>query len=223
VARAAGTRLGVVQHDFIPLRHPELVPPKSTAIFLRWIQATLARADFVLAVSEAVARETRAELLALGRAEIATRHVATFRNGSDFCEKEPPQGARSRVRTSLQRFLAAGSVAPFLTVGTIEPRKNQAYLVEALAAGLPVLASDIPVHREVGGRHCTYFDPHCPDVLAACLRDFCRHGARGRRGVRPDRLPSWTEAAEKIVTTALTLVDRGSTPRVAAARLRLAG
>jgi hypothetical protein len=86
-----------------------------------------------------------------------------------------------------------------------------------------VLASDIPVHREVGGRHCTYFDPHCPDVLAACLREFCRHGSRGRHGVRPNRLPSWTEAAEKIVTTALTPVDRGSTPRVAAARLRLAG
>ena len=299
-ARAVGTRLGVVQHDFIPLRHPELVPPKSTAVFRRWMRATLTRADFVLAVSETVARETRAELLALGRAEIAKRHVATFRNGSDFCETKPLQGARSRVRTSLQRFLAAGSVAPFLTVGTIEPRKNQAHLVEAfrrlhavdptarllvlgmvgwkgqsvaaamrrhpacgsgilhvsdasdaellhayhharalvfpslaegyglpiveaLAAGLPVLASDIPVHREVGGRHCTYFDPRCPDVLAACLRDFCRHGARGRRGGRPDRLPSWTEAAEKIVTTALTPVDRGSTPRVAAARLRLAG
>jgi len=299
-ARAAGTRLGVVQHDFIPLRHPDLVPPKSTAVFRRWMEHALTRADFVLAVSETVARETRAELLALGRAEVAKRHVTTFRNGSDFCGARPPRAVRSLVRRSLRRFLAAGSAAPFLTVGTIEPRKNQALLieafrrlhavdptarllvvgmtgwngqavvaamrrhpawgtgilhvtdasdaellhayhraralvfpslaegyglpiVEALAAGLPVFASDIPVHREVGGGHCTYFDPHRPDDLTARLHEFCARGPSEVRRIRPDRLPSWGEAAERIVTTALAEVDRGSTPHVAVPRLRLAG
>lgn len=298
-ARAAGTRLGVVQHDFIPLRHPELVPPKSTAVFRRWMQATLTRADFVLAVSETVARETRAELLALGRAEVAKRHVATFRNGSDFCTARQPWGVRPTVRASLRRFLAAGPAAPLLTVGTIEPRKNQAILfeafrsvqakdptarllvlgmvgwkgqgvatamrrhpawgdgilhvpdasdaelhhayrharalvfpslaegyglpiVEALAAGLPVLASDIPVHREVGGGHCAYFDPHDAAGLAARLRTFSRDGSKAGARIRPDLLPSWTAAAERIVTTALAHVEAGLEPR-AAARLRLAG
>ncbi|MFM8378999.1 MAG: glycosyltransferase family 4 protein [Planctomycetia bacterium] len=299
-ARAAGTRLGVVQHDFIPLRHPELVPPKSTAVFQHWMQATLMRADFVLTVSETVARETRAELLALGRADVAKRHVTVFRNGSDFCGVRTPRMARSPVRRALRRFLAADATAPFLTVGTIEPRKNQALLVEAfrrlhavdptarllvlgmtgwkgqavaaamrhhpawgtgilhiadasdaellhayhharalvfpslaegyglpiveaLAAGLPVFASDIPVHREVGGRHCTYFDPHCPDDLTARLSDFCRHGSRGRVRIRPDRLPSWADAAGRIVATALAHVDPGSAAHVSVARLRLAG
>jgi len=293
--RAAGMRLGVVQHDFIPLRHPELVPPKSTAIFRRWMQATLTRADFVLAVSDTVARETRAALLALGRADVAKQHVTTFRNGSDFRGVRPPRSARPSVRSALRRFLSADSTAPFLTVGTIEQRKNQALLVEAfrrlsavdptarllvlgmtgwkgqavaaamrrhpawgtgilhiadasdaellhayhharalvfpslaegyglpiveaLAAGLPVFASDIPVHREVGGRHCTYFDPRCPDDLAARLGDFCRRGSHGGVRIQPDRLPSWSEAAERIMATALAHVDQGS-----AARLRLAG
>ncbi len=300
VARAAGTRLGVVQHDFIPLRHPELVPPKSTAVFRRWMQATLTRADFVLAVSEAVARETRAELLALGRAEVAKRHVTVFRNGSDFRPAPRPWGVRTNVRASLQRFFAEGDAAPFLAVGTIEPRKNQALLfeafrrvhaedpttrllvlgivgwkgqgvaaamrrhpawgngilhvsdtsdaellhayhharalvfpslaegyglpiVEALAAGLPVFASDIPVHREVGGSRCIYFDPHCPDDLTTRLSDFCGHGSHCRVRIKPDRLPSWSEAAERIVTTALAHVDEGSAARVSVARLRLAG
>ena len=299
-ARAAGTRLGVVQHDFIPLRHPELVPPKSTASFRRWMQATLTRADFVLAVSETVAGETRAELLALGRAEVAKRHVSTFRNGSDFRPAPRPWGARPKVRASLRRFLAASAAAPFLTVGTIEPRKNQALvfeafrslhaedptarllvlgmtgwkgqavaaamrhhpawetgilhiadasdaellhayhharalvfpslaegyglpIVEALAAGLPVFASDIPVHREVGGGHCIYFDPHRPDDLTARLSDVRCHGSHGRVRIQPDRLPSWSEAAERIVSTALAHVDEGSALRVSVPRLRLAG
>lgn len=299
-ARGAGTRLGVIQHDFIPVRHPELVPPKSTAIFRRWMHATLTRADFVLAVSETVARETRAELLTLGRADVGHDHVHTFRNGSDFAAAPAPRLARSPVRRSLRRFLEDGCSAPFLTVGTIEPRKNQALLteafnmlhmvdpntrllvlgmvgwrgeavaaamrshaswgrgilhvadandaellhayrharalvfpslaegyglpiVEALAAGLPVFASDIPVHREVGERHCTYFNPRSPGDLAARLWDFCRNGSRLRGRVGPDRLPSWTAAAERIVTTSLAHVQAGLSPHTSADRLRLAG
>lgn len=299
-ARAAGTRLGVIQHDFIPLRHPELVPPRTTAIFRRWMHATLTRADFVMAVSETVARETRAELLALGRADVGHDHVHTFRNGSDFAAAPAPRLARSPVRRSLRRFLEDGSAAPFLTVGTVEPRKNQvlvieafrmlhtvdpearllvlgmvgwrgeavaaamrshaswgkgllhvadandaellhAYrharalvfpslaegyglpIVEALAVGLPVFASGIPVHREVGGSHCTYFDPHRPHDLAARLWDFCRNGSRPRGRVRPNPLPSWTAAAERIVTTALASIDRQAVHEAAKPPLRLAG
>ena len=299
-ARASGVRLGVIQHDFIPLRHPDLVPPKSTAVFRRWMRATLTRADFVLAVSETVARETRAELLALGRAEVAKRHVTVFRNGSDFCGVRTPWMALATVRRVLRRFLAAGAAAPFLTVGTIEPRKNQAVvfeafrrlhaadptarllvlgmtgwkgqavaaamrrhpawgtgilhiadasdaellhtyhharalvfpslaegyglpIVEALAADLPVFASDIPVHREVGSGHCTYFDPRSAADLAACLRTFGREGSKSGARIRPDRLPSWTAAAGRIVTTALAHVDQGSALRISATRLRVAG
>jgi len=299
-ARAAGTRLGVVQHDFIPLRHPELVPPQTPEVFRRWMRATLTRADFVLAVSEVVARETRAELLALGRADVARRHVGTFRNGSDFAVLRRPEDGGPPVRATLRRFLAAGPTAPFLTVGTLEPRKNQALLVEAferlratdpevrllvlgvvgwrgrevaaamrrhpawgtgilhladandaellqayrharglvfpslaegyglpiveaLAEGLPVLASDIPAHREVGGADCAYFDPRRAAALAACLRDFCRHGARGRGRVARDRLPSWTAAAERVVTTALAHGDCSAPGRAAGMCQRLAG
>lgn len=293
---AAGARLGVVQHDFIPMRHPELVPPKSPAVFRRWMHATLTRADFVLAVSETVARETRAELLALGRADVAKRHVFTVHNGSDFLSREAAAG---RVRASLRRFLDASPVAPFLTVGTIEPRKNQAALleafrmlraaepearllvlgmvgwngqavadamrhdpdwgsgifhlsdandtellhayhharalvfpslaegyglpiVEALALGLPVLASDIPVHREVGSGACTFFDPTQPQALADSLRDFCLYGPRVRRGGMRVRPPTWPEAAEQVVMAALSVIDGTPTRQSRAGLLRCA-
>lgn len=42
--------------------------------------------------------------------------------------------------------------------------------LEALMLGIPVLASNIPVYREVYGNHVTYFDPHSPADLSAALK-----------------------------------------------------
>jgi glycosyltransferase involved in cell wall biosynthesis len=43
-------------------------------------------------------------------------------------------------------------------------------LVEAMAAGCPVLAADTPVFREVGGDAAAFFPPDDPDRLAALTR-----------------------------------------------------
>jgi glycosyltransferase involved in cell wall biosynthesis len=42
-------------------------------------------------------------------------------------------------------------------------------LVEAMAAGLPVVASDLAVHREVCGDAALYFSPFSPDLLAQAV------------------------------------------------------
>ena len=42
--------------------------------------------------------------------------------------------------------------------------------LEALAYGCPVIASDIPVFRELFGNFPTYFDPHDEEALVQCLR-----------------------------------------------------
>ena len=56
-------------------------------------------------------------------------------------------------------------------------------VVEALQHGLPVMASDIPIHREVVGDFCAYFDPRDPASLAGLIADFEQRGALA--GVRP--------------------------------------
>lgn len=43
-------------------------------------------------------------------------------------------------------------------------------LTEAMASGLPIIASDIPVHREICGDAALYFDPHSQFQLANCIR-----------------------------------------------------
>ena len=42
-------------------------------------------------------------------------------------------------------------------------------LVEAMALGTPVIASDIPIFREVGGDAASYVDPASPEQFAAAV------------------------------------------------------
>jgi glycosyltransferase involved in cell wall biosynthesis len=128
VMRDAGALLGVVQHDFIPLRHPDIVPERNLAPFRAWAAATLGRADFVMAVSETIAAEARDELRRLGRHDVAADGVSAFRNGSDFDFTARP----GPLRRELVDFLHRSPQPPYLTVGTIEPRKNQSLLLDAI-------------------------------------------------------------------------------------------
>ena len=124
-ARRVGTRIGVVQYDFIPHTHPELVPQRLAPAFRDWMINTLSRADFVAAISETVAGEARQELRRMGRdPDGAAPLVRSFRLGADV----KPLAGEGTVRTELRAFLTASPVGPYLTVGTIEPRKNQAVL-----------------------------------------------------------------------------------------------
>lgn len=45
-------------------------------------------------------------------------------------------------------------------------------LIEALHYGCPVIASDIPVFREIGGENCTYFPIDSPDSLTTVIDHF---------------------------------------------------
>ena len=59
-------------------------------------------------------------------------------------------------------------------------------VIEAMAAGLPVIASDIPVLREVAGDSAVWFDPYDAESMADALRTVstrpgCARGARPHR------------------------------------------
>lgn len=83
-------------------------------------------------------------------------------------------------------------------------------LVEAMASGVPVLAADLPVHREVCGDAALYFDVFDERALAAqaarVLRESALHAQLRERGQRRSRDFSWDWHCQQL----LGLIDRAA-------------
>jgi glycosyltransferase involved in cell wall biosynthesis len=63
-------------------------------------------------------------------------------------------------------------------------------LAEALASGVPVICSDIPVFREVGGDVPEYLDPLDHFAWKSAVLDYCSPGSQ-RRATQLQRLHHW--------------------------------
>ncbi len=74
-------------------------------------------------------------------------------------------------------------------------------VLEAMARGVPVVASDIPAHREVGANACRYADPQEPEHLA---NEICKlleskdvRDNLAARGVERSHEFSWNRTARQ--------------------------
>jgi glycosyltransferase involved in cell wall biosynthesis len=113
--------LVVTVHDVAPALFPEAFPPHGRWFHARGLAAAARRADLVITVSQSA----RAEILA--HSTISADRVRVVPNGVDPVSATPAEVAAVRARHGL-------SEAPYvLWVGTLEPRKNVATLVQAFA------------------------------------------------------------------------------------------
>jgi len=73
-------------------------------------------------------------------------------------------------------------------------------VLEAMARGCPVVCSDIPVLREVGGGAALYVDTLDPDVVASTVRrllaDEALRGSLAVAGIERAKRFSWDRVAE---------------------------
>jgi len=78
-------------------------------------------------------------------------------------------------------------------------------VVEALARGCPVIASDIPAHREIGGAECHFFPPGD----RAALERLVRRALAGDLP-RPEgfRWPTWEESGRELADALARLSNR---------------
>lgn len=119
-----GTRALLTVHDLSFLHYPEHFVPKLVRYLTQVVTRSVARADRVLADSEA----TRADLIAHLGTE--PEKVTVLYSGVDarFCpQPEPGEAERIRTRYSI------GSRPYILSLGTVQPRKNYIRLIRAFA------------------------------------------------------------------------------------------
>ena len=90
-------------------------------------------------------------------------------------------------------------------------------MVEAMACGLPVVASDIPVHREICGDAALYFGRFDPVALAKQIIRLAGSTSAAETlsaaGLRRSHEFSWSKHVDEIVTLAHRVLSQGrSTP-----------
>jgi len=87
-------------------------------------------------------------------------------------------------------------------------------LIESMSTGLPVVASDLPVHREICGDAGIYFPRFSPDALAERVMQIHESPELAqklsRNGLRRARDFSWSEHVERLIVLAQGLVQPGS-------------
>jgi glycosyltransferase involved in cell wall biosynthesis len=170
--------------------------------------------------------ETLIRAVAVLRKLIEPRHVSLFLT----CRLEPganPGSFRPEAAARLVQELGVG--ANLVELGAIPYRLlhhvyracdlyvTPAYvetfahpLVEAMAAGLPVVASDLAVHREVCEDAAFYFPTFSPELLAetVCRVALSREasGKMSERGLERSRDFSWKDHVARVISVAESLL-----------------
>jgi glycosyltransferase involved in cell wall biosynthesis/O-antigen/teichoic acid export membrane protein len=167
-------------------------------------------ADLVLDALEALPPETRPDIRWAGAVELDGDEEAALRRRAETA------GLR------VLGWVGGPELEAMLDAATalLAPSSYEGYglsLLEGLRRGKPVLASDIPSHREIAGPAALYFDPEDPADLSAVLARVSS-GALDTEGLsrasleRTDVLagagPSWAQALDLLVASLAS--DRGS-------------
>jgi glycosyltransferase involved in cell wall biosynthesis len=83
-------------------------------------------------------------------------------------------------------------------------------LIEAMSSGLPIVASDLPVHREICGDAAIYFPHSSPEALAERVLEIQNSPQLAEmlasNGLRRSRDFSWSQHVQQLIDLALDLV-----------------
>jgi glycosyltransferase involved in cell wall biosynthesis len=138
-----GARRLAMLCDVLPVSHPEWFTEGTRLWFEGWLRALLPRLDGVLTISDATAVELRSLAAAGGLGTLKVPPAATVHLGADL-----PDAREDAVRPLLRRAFESGAPPAFLTVGTIEPRKNYGHALDIFEA---LLARDVDVQWHFAG------------------------------------------------------------------------
>jgi glycosyltransferase involved in cell wall biosynthesis len=118
----------------------------------------------------------------------------------DRCHDHPELGRRLRLVHDASDVDLAGILGG--ADALIMASEIEGYglpIVEALASGLPVIASDIPIFREVGGDFVAYFTPNDGAALAAAVNAIEQESARYLEGLAGYWPVTWQDASVRLL------------------------
>lgn len=160
--RRAGGHVVLMIHDVMPLRHPEFCSPVFAWAFARWLRRMMGCSHVLLCNS----RSTELDVNAWAASQkLALPPSGHFRLGHDAVKR--PHGAV--VRPQLASFLS-GDVPCFASVGTIEPKKNYAFLLDTFER---LWMQGLDVRLVIAGRPTV----QCSDLVER----FLGHPQQGER------------------------------------------
>jgi glycosyltransferase involved in cell wall biosynthesis len=89
-------------------------------------------------------------------------------------------------------------------------------VIEALASEVPLVASDIPIFREIAGDAAFYADPYRPesiaDAMQAALYSETAREELVKRGRERVRRFTWDRAAAQLMTVFESVIDQHRAP-----------
>ncbi|SEP46908.1 glycosyltransferase [Pseudomonas sp. Snoq117.2] len=124
----AGVRLSFLVHDLLPITMPECFLPGAKEIFQQWLRV-VGQFDSLICVSSATAVAVRQVMPTLGFEEADLPALAVSHNGGDIGRSIPTTGLPP---DATQRLAALRDATSFLMVGTLEPRKAHAQVLDAM-------------------------------------------------------------------------------------------
>jgi len=126
-AKRSSARVGATIYDLVPIRFPETCNQELLWMFRKWFEQACSQADFFVAISRTVANECRQHLASLDGGAREGAPVGYFYLGCNLDQRSGAGPIRPRVRQVLEE----SSAKPYLSVATLEPRKNHRYLLDA--------------------------------------------------------------------------------------------
>lgn len=126
--RAGATRMAVLC-DVLPLSHPQWFTEGTKRWFRGWVEAILPRLDGMVAISRTTCAELRRLTASRALATRASPPCTAVHLGAEIAGQD-----EGEIRAALRYTLETGRPPAFLTVGTLEPRKNVDFALDLFDA-----------------------------------------------------------------------------------------
>lgn len=123
-AKQRGAFIASIVYDLIPMTHPHFVAPGADVSFKKYLHRTATLSDLIVAISDTVREEVEETVQSLWPEETLCQDFRSFELGAQFKHKD------GFIRSEIEKAFDSEK-PPYLMVGTIDPRKNHDYVLDA--------------------------------------------------------------------------------------------